>query len=120
MRTLLGWAFYALYDNLIIIRIRTIAIFIPRREKHKREQEELEWYAAGESRDCVRVDKNGNGLPRLWQQQLCQFDRVGMDTAQAITSIYRSPCALIEVFSLQLSILYTGLISYTSPLAVCC
>ncbi|KDR20403.1 crossover junction endonuclease EME1 [Zootermopsis nevadensis] len=69
-----------------------------KREKHKQEQEELEWYAAGESRDCVRVDKNGNGLPRLWQQQLCQFDRVGMDTAQAITSIYRSPCALIEAY----------------------
>lgn len=67
-------------------------------EKHKREQEKLEWYAAGDSRDCVRVDKNGNGLLRLWQQQLCQFNRVAMETAQAITSVYRSPCALVQAY----------------------
>ncbi|XP_023710694.1 crossover junction endonuclease EME1 isoform X3 [Cryptotermes secundus] len=67
-------------------------------EKQKREQEKLEWYAAGDSRNCVRVDKNGNGLLRLWQQQLCQFNRVSMETAQAISSVYRSPCALIQAY----------------------
>ncbi|KAJ4430052.1 hypothetical protein ANN_22260 [Periplaneta americana] len=66
-------------------------------EKQKREQDKFSWYAAGDSRDCVRVDKNGNGLLRLWQQQLSQFNRVGMETAQAITAVYRSPSALLEV-----------------------
>jgi crossover junction endonuclease EME1 len=75
-----------------------IICFVLRHEKHKREQEKLQWYAAGDSHDCVRVDKNGNGLLRLWQQQLYQFNRVGMETAQAITSVYRSPSALVQVF----------------------
>lgn len=67
-------------------------------EKHKQEQENLQWYAVADSRDCVRVDKNGNGLLRLWQQQLCQFNRVTMETAQAITSVYRSPYALVQAY----------------------
>lgn len=75
-----------------------MVIFIVHRyEKHEREQENLQWYAAGDSRYCVRVDKNGNGLLRLWQQQLCQFNKVTMETAQAITAVYRSPCALLQV-----------------------
>ncbi|XP_069686939.1 transcriptional regulator ATRX isoform X2 [Periplaneta americana] len=69
-----------------------------RLEKQKREQDKFSWYAAGDSRDCVRVDKNGNGLLRLWQQQLSQFNRVGMETAQAITAVYRSPSALLEAY----------------------
>lgn len=80
------------------MRIVIIICFIPRHEKNKREHEKLQWYAAGDSRDCVRVDKSGNGLLKLWQQQLCQFNRVSMETAQAITSIYRSPSALVQVF----------------------
>jgi hypothetical protein len=83
-----------------------IACLVPRYEKHKREQEKLEWYAAGDSRDCVRVDKNGNGLLRLWQQQLCQFNRVSMETAQAITSVYRSPNALVQVLHFIGTLLY--------------
>lgn len=87
------------------MRIVIITYLVRRYEKQKREQEKLEWYAAGDSRDCVRVDKNGNGLLRLWQQQLCQFNRVAMETAQAITSVYRSPCALVQVLPLHWNII---------------
>jgi hypothetical protein len=80
-----------------IIGILIVIFIVPRHEKHKQEQENLQWYAVADSRDCVRVDKNGNGLLRLWQQQLCQFNRVTMETAQAITSVYRSPYALVQV-----------------------
>lgn len=82
---------------LNIIRIVVVIFIFHRYEKHQREQENLQWYAAGDSRDCVCVDKNGNGLLRLWQQQLCQFNRVTMETVRAITAIYRSPCALLQV-----------------------
>lgn len=56
----------------------------------------------GDSRDCVRIDKGGNGLLRLWQQQLCQFNLAGIDTAQAIASIYSSPQVLIQVSYVKL------------------
>lgn len=66
-------------------------------DKQKRELENLEWFAVGDSRDCVSVDKEGHGLLRLWQQQLCQFNLAGHDTAQAITAIYPSPLSLVQV-----------------------
>ncbi|XP_068085908.1 probable crossover junction endonuclease EME2 [Anabrus simplex] len=67
-------------------------------EKQKKESSKLEWYATGDSRDCVRVDKNGLGLSRLWQQQLCQFPLVALDVAEAIVSQYPSPVALMEAY----------------------
>ncbi|XP_054256932.1 crossover junction endonuclease EME1-like [Macrosteles quadrilineatus] len=67
-------------------------------EKQRRELENLEWFAVGDSRDCVTVDKAGNGLLRLWQQQLCQFNLAGHDVAQAIVSVYPSPRALVLAY----------------------
>lgn len=68
-----------------------------KKEKHSREQQ-LSWYAALDSRDCVRVDKNGNGLLRLWQQQLTQFNLAGIDKAQAIATVYPSPVSLKQAY----------------------
>lgn len=68
-----------------------------RLDKQRRELENLEWFAVGDSRDCVTVDKDGNGLLRLWQQQLCQFNLAGHDVAQAIAKAYPSPLSLMEV-----------------------
>lgn len=67
-----------------------------RLEKNKR-LESTDWYATGDSRESVRVDTAGNGLARLWQQQICQFPAVTLDIAQAIVSNYSSPLVLINV-----------------------
>ncbi|KAJ9583192.1 hypothetical protein L9F63_022463 [Diploptera punctata] len=69
-----------------------------KRERHEQDLGDVDWYAEGDSRCCVRVDKNGNGLLRLWQQQLCQFNNVGLETAQAIGAVYASPSALIRAY----------------------
>lgn len=74
-----------------------------RLEKNQRSDAELEWFALGDSRDCVKVDKNGNGLARLWKQQLCQFNLATLATAEAIVSVYSSPKALIEVRKISFS-----------------
>jgi len=66
-------------------------------EKKGKEQEQLEWFALGDSRGTVRVDKQGTGLARLWRQQLCQFNLAGLDSSEAIAHAYPSPKALVEV-----------------------
>ncbi|KAF7993333.1 hypothetical protein HCN44_006393 [Aphidius gifuensis] len=60
--------------------------------------EEMDFYAAGENRDTVGVDKDGNGLKNLWIKQLCMFNAVGLSTAEAICSVYPSPVALMNAF----------------------
>ena len=71
---------------------------IPFKEEKRRNMEDkVSWYAAGDNRDTVKVDKDGNGLKRLWQQQLCQFNLSSLETAEAICQVYGSPLQLIEV-----------------------
>ena len=62
-----------------------------------KEQDTIEWFAEADSKECVAVDKNGNGLLRLWQQQICQFPIIGLETAQAVAAAYPSPTLLMEV-----------------------
>lgn len=62
-----------------------------------RKHENTDWYATADSKESVKVDNDGNGLLRLWQQQICQFPNVGFDVAQSIVAEYNSPQALIEV-----------------------
>ena len=67
-------------------------------DKQKRQEDDFEWFAKGDSSQTVKIDKNGNGLINLWQQQICQFSTVGVDTAQAIVSQYKSPLALVKKY----------------------
>lgn len=57
----------------------------------------FDWYVAGDNRNTVRMDRDGNGLKRLWQQQLCQFNLCSLETAEAICFVYPSPMQLIKV-----------------------
>ena len=66
-------------------------------EKNKNVINKCDWYVMGDNRNTVKVDKSGNGLKRLWQQQLCQFNLSSLEIAEAICSMYPSPAYLIEV-----------------------
>lgn len=68
-----------------------------RKEIEKRDLEKC-WYARGDSRDCVKVDKDLNGLYRLWLQQLSQFNKSSLDIAKSIAEIYPSPFALYQAY----------------------
>ncbi|XP_067671146.1 crossover junction endonuclease EME1-like [Haliotis asinina] len=46
----------------------------------------------------VKVDKNGNGLLKVWKHQLLQFKNVGPDMAEAIIAVYPSPRLLYEAY----------------------
>ncbi|KAI4490648.1 hypothetical protein M0804_003592 [Polistes exclamans] len=67
-------------------------------EKRQQSDKEYNWYIAGDNRDTVRVDKDGNGLKRLWQQQLCQFNLSSLEISEAICSVYKSPIQLVEAY----------------------
>lgn len=71
-------------------------MFFFRLEKQKKYQQN-EKFMLGDNKDCVNVDKFGNGLQRLWKQQLTCFSLVGLETAEAITSEYPSLALLMEV-----------------------
>nr|XP_012153371.1 PREDICTED: uncharacterized protein LOC100881519 isoform X2 [Megachile rotundata] len=67
-------------------------------EKNRNLNNKFDWYVMGDNRNTVRVDKDGNGLRRLWQQQLCQFNLSSLEIAEAICSVYSSPSDLVETY----------------------
>jgi len=71
---------------------------IPYKLQRRGNQEgKFDWYVMGDNKNTVRVDKDGNGLKRLWQQQLCQFNLSSLETSEAICTVYPSPMQLIKV-----------------------
>lgn len=76
---------------------KAIAEIPHKSEKNKNLTNKFDWYVMGDNRNTVKVDKSGNGLKRLWQQQLCQFNLSSLEIAEAICSVYPSPANLIEV-----------------------
>jgi len=71
---------------------------IPYKLQRRGNQEgKFDWYVMGDNKNTVRVDKDGNGLKRLWQQQLCQFNLSSLETSEAICTVYPSPMQLVKV-----------------------
>ncbi|CAH0559588.1 unnamed protein product [Brassicogethes aeneus] len=66
-------------------------------KKQESYQQETEWFQ-GDKKDCIRVDKHGNGLSRLWTQVLTMFPLARLETAEAISSLYSNPKALFEAY----------------------
>lgn len=66
-------------------------------QKRRNQESKFDWYVMGDNKNTVRVDKDGNGLKRLWQQQLCQFNLSSLETSEAICTKYPSPMQLIKV-----------------------
>uniref|UniRef100_A0A1Y1LUS3 ERCC4 domain-containing protein n=1 Tax=Photinus pyralis TaxID=7054 RepID=A0A1Y1LUS3_PHOPY len=66
-------------------------------EKYKKEMQ-ASWYMAGDNKDCVKVDKNGNGLKRLWQQQLTTFPLARLEHAEAIITKFPTLKSLLEEY----------------------
>ena len=71
-------------------------MFISRQSKADFLRHESEFFAIN-NRDCVKVDKDGNGLGRLWNQFLRMFPLASLETAEAVTSVYPTIHSLMEV-----------------------
>lgn len=85
-------------DLVLLINQYTKAIaLLPSKLEKKQESSQFEWYIGYDNKDTVKVDKEGYGLKKLWQQQLCQFPLLSLEIAEAISSIYKSPLQLMKV-----------------------
>ena len=84
--------------NLVCQFTKAIAEAPFKREKNQKDSDRLDWYAVGDSKDCVTVDKDGNGSLQLWQRQLCQFPLASRETSEAIASLYPSPLSLMKAY----------------------
>ena len=88
-------------EMVLLIHQYTKALaLLPSKMEKRQEESRMDWYANCDNRDTVKVDKDGNGLKRLWQQQLCQFNLMSLETSEAIASVYKCPLQLMEVSSL--------------------
>ncbi|KAI5744712.1 hypothetical protein M8J76_004575 [Diaphorina citri] len=71
---------------------------MPFRLERQKLEEKSDWHASSDSKDCVKVDRLGNGLGRLWRQQICQFNNVTLDISEAIAQVYKTPTSLIKAY----------------------
>ncbi|CAG9772618.1 unnamed protein product [Ceutorhynchus assimilis] len=65
--------------------------------KSESQGQENEFFVVN-NRDCVRVDKDGNGLGRLWNQFLRMFPLASLETSEAVTSVYPTINSLMEAY----------------------
>lgn len=56
------------------------------------------WYADNDTSCPVKLGKDRSSFVKLWQQQLQQFQNVGLETAEAICAVYPSPHSLIKAY----------------------
>lgn len=84
------------FVDLLSMYTKAIAEAPLKRERHQ--QQGFSWYADADSSCPVRIAKDGTGLINLWQQQICQFQNVGKEVAQAIAAEYPSPMRLMEAY----------------------
>lgn len=63
----------------------------------KKGSQELALHIGEGGKDSVNVDSNGNGLRRLWQEQLTSFPLSRLETSEAIMDKYGTPAQLMEV-----------------------
>ncbi|KAK4882765.1 hypothetical protein RN001_006084 [Aquatica leii] len=69
---------------------------VPYKLELYQKQQQTDWFVSGDNRDSVAVDKNGNGLKRLWQQQLTTFPLARLEHAEAIVAKYPTLRSLLE------------------------
>ncbi|XP_024084927.1 crossover junction endonuclease EME1 isoform X2 [Cimex lectularius] len=88
------------YDLVSLIQQLTKIISeLPYRMITNKVEDKIKWHVRGESKDCVRVDKDLNGLQQLWVQQLSQFNLTNLDTAKSIAEVYPSPYSLFDAYN---------------------
>ncbi|GJQ73076.1 hypothetical protein Trydic_g1706 [Trypoxylus dichotomus] len=71
---------------------------LPEKLQKNKKYNNIDFCLVKDNRDCVLIDRNGNGSRRLWQQQLTTFDLVRLETAEAILSKYPTPTQLYKAY----------------------
>ncbi|XP_044593749.1 crossover junction endonuclease EME1 isoform X2 [Cotesia glomerata] len=84
---------------LIYQYTKSIAEIPYKLEMDSKLNDQLDFFASGDNRNTIQVDKEGYGLKKLWLKQLCIFNNSSLAVADAISSVYPSPQQLIEAYS---------------------
>ncbi|XP_050352976.1 crossover junction endonuclease EME1 isoform X2 [Nymphalis io] len=68
----------------------------PYKKSKRALDEQADFYMRGDNKKCVAVDKDGNGLSRLWQQMIAILPLSSLETSRALCAHYKTPLALYE------------------------
>ncbi|XP_063315018.1 crossover junction endonuclease EME1 [Pelobates fuscus] len=66
--------------------------------KLQRNNSKFSFYLDGEWAGGVRVDRCGKGLLGVWKRQIQQFNRISVETANAVVAAYPSPYLLFQAY----------------------
>ncbi|XP_074037143.1 crossover junction endonuclease EME1 isoform X1 [Leptinotarsa decemlineata] len=84
--------------NWVMMATKSVAE-IPHKLEQAEKYESQKQFFDSVNKDTVRIDKNGNGLNRLWRQILTVFPLVNLEIAEAICAVYPSPKALFDAYA---------------------
>ncbi|XP_047538189.1 crossover junction endonuclease EME1 [Vanessa atalanta] len=68
----------------------------PYKKSKRALDEQADFYMRGDNKKCVAVDKDGNGLSRLWQQMIAILPLSSLETSRALCAQYKTPLELYE------------------------
>ncbi|XP_035694986.1 crossover junction endonuclease EME1-like [Branchiostoma floridae] len=66
--------------------------------KRQRDESTFSFHIESDAVNCVKVDKDGRGLLKLWQRHIQQMRNVSPEMAAAIVAEYPSPQLLIQAY----------------------
>ncbi|XP_039752377.1 crossover junction endonuclease EME1 [Pararge aegeria] len=82
--------------SLTILHFTKAVAELPHKKAKRDVDEQAEFYMRGDNKKCVSVDKDGNGLSRLWQQMLAVLPMASLESSRALCAQYPSPLAMFE------------------------
>ncbi|KAM3957894.1 methyl methanesulfonate sensitivity 4 [Aphomia sociella] len=81
---------------LMIVQFTKAIAEEPYKKAKRACDEQAEFYMRGDNKKCVPVDKDGNGLSRLWQQMIAILPLSSLETSRSLCAKYKSPLELYE------------------------
>ncbi|KAL0818610.1 hypothetical protein ABMA28_009043 [Loxostege sticticalis] len=81
---------------LLVVQFTKAIAEAPFKKAKKTWDEQAEFYMRGDKKNSVTVDKDGNGLARLWQQMIAVLPNSSLETSRSLCAQYKSPLALYE------------------------
>ncbi|XP_018566241.1 crossover junction endonuclease EME1 [Anoplophora glabripennis] len=85
----------------ILLEVTKAISQIPYKLKKEEKYNHHNEYFHDSNKDTVKIDKNGNGLGRLWHQMLTMFPLARLETAEAITAVYPTPASLFQAYEIS-------------------
>ncbi|KAJ2937941.1 hypothetical protein O0L34_g14214 [Tuta absoluta] len=76
---------------LLIVQFTKAIAEAPYKKAKKECDDQAEFYMRGDNKQCVGIDKDGNGMPRLWQQMVAILPQSSLETSRALCAQYKTP-----------------------------